>query len=124
MNHAHNDDVVTFRTRAIVRAAAAMLVAVVWIDGVGSEFHARAMTCCTHRQDCGGDLRAPDRCCEHMGHGGAAKTAVVTNAAAEPALMPDAFTPATVDREWLSAHALDVARLHDPPHLHTFALLI
>jgi hypothetical protein len=114
------------RSRAAVRCAAAIvLLLIAWIDGAGLEFVARAMACCAHRQDCGGDLRAPDTCCERMGHGAPAKTGTTVQSAHAVALVPMALAvPAPIVEPAPISHRPDFIRPHDPPHLHPFALLI
>jgi len=114
------------RSSAFIRfAAAAVLLTVAWIDGAGLEFQAMAAACCAHRQDCGGNLRAPDACCEHMGHGVPAKTGTVVHNASDGGLSLNGFVvPVPFIRHASISHRSRVARLHDPPHLHTFALLI
>jgi len=106
-------------------AVAGVLLAVAWLDGAGLEFEARAMACCTHRHDCGGDLRAPDTCCEHMGHAAPAKTGTTVQSGQSAVLAPVAFV---VETPTVELHSLvdrsGFTRPHDPPHLHTFALLI
>lgn len=114
------------RISAVVRCAAAIiLLTIAWIDGAGLEFGARAMACCAHRQDCGGDVSAPDKCCAHMGHGASAKTGTIVQSSHLAALVPIAFAAAApLVRPITIAHDGSLARPHDPPHLHTFALLI
>ncbi len=117
--------VLTRRSSVLVRVAVATLMAVAWIDGAGLELHARAMACCAHRQDCGGNLRAPDRCCEGMGHGAAVKTGTIVQATLHAGLVATGFVvPVPFVQDASTSHRSRVARLHDPPHLHTFALLI
>jgi hypothetical protein len=106
-------------------AASVTLLVVAWVDGAGLEFQARAMACCTHRQDCGGNLRAPDNCCERMGHGTPAKTGTLVQSSHVVALVPlGVVAPVALVEHAGFSVALSVTRLHDPPHLHTFALLI
>ena len=87
-----------------------------------------AMACCakTHNQ-CAG-LSAPDDCCKRMGHATAGSLAG-TVSAAHPLVLPAtgvvAWLPANLTTAQGSSN-LDVAfkRPHDPPHLHSFSLLI
>ena len=106
-------------------AAAVVLLVVAWIDGAGLDFHARAMACCTHRHDCGGNLRAPDTCCESMGHTAPAKAGTIDQSPSVDALTPVAVVePPPIDEPSVIAGDRALVRAHDPPHLHTFALLI
>jgi hypothetical protein len=89
-----------------------------------------AMACCakTHRE-CAG-VKSPDDCCRGMGHVGAGPVSTT------PPSGPTLDTPA-VHAVLAQAAIADAAigsspvfvsvafkRPHDPPHLHTFALLI
>jgi hypothetical protein len=106
-------------------AATVILLAIAWIDGAGLEFDARAMACCTHRHDCGGDLRAPDKCCEHMGHAAPAKTGTTVQIGQSAVLAPVALlSPIPTVELTPLVDRFGFTRPHDPPHLHTFALLI
>ena len=106
-------------------AVSVILLAIAWVDGAGLEFQARAMACCSHRQDCGGNLRAPDTCCERMGHGVPAKTGTIVQTSHAVAPVTTAFVaPAPTVAQAPAPHFLDFIRPHDPPHLHTFTLLI
>jgi hypothetical protein len=114
------------RLSTVVRCAAAViLLAIAWIDGAGLEFQARAMVCCAHRHDCGGGVSAPDKCCERMGHAAPAKSGTIVQRSHVGALVPIAFAvPGPIVELAAIAHRLGFTRPHDPPHLHTFALLI
>jgi len=87
-----------------------------------------AMACCakTHNQ-CAG-LSAPDDCCKRMGHATAGSLAG-TLSAAQPLALPATGVVAWLTANLTAAHGssnVDFAlkRPHDPPHLHTFSLLI
>jgi hypothetical protein len=104
---------------------AVILLVIAWIDGAGLEFQARAMSCCTHRHDCSGNISAPDKCCEQMGHAAPAKTGTVVHSSHVIALVPVAVTAQDPRVQQVSIfHSNGWVRAHDPPHLHTFALLI
>jgi hypothetical protein len=89
-----------------------------------------AMACCakTHGE-CAG-VKGPDDCCRGMGHVSAdpAKTTppnrpTVDTLSACAVLPQPALAAAAIG--WSSASdAVAFKRPHDPPHLHTFALLI
>jgi len=87
-----------------------------------------AMACCakTHNQ-CAG-LSAPDDCCKRMGHATVSSLAG-TLSAAQPLVLPAtgvaAWLPANLTAAQGSSNVdLAFTRLHDPPHLHSFSLLI
>jgi hypothetical protein len=102
-----------------------LLLVIAWMDGTGLEFQARATACCTHRQDCGGNISSPDKCCEQMGHGAPAKTGTVVQSSQVIASAPVAFTALDLRvYEVLTFDSTGFVRAHGPPHLHTFALLI
>ena len=89
----------------------------------------KAMACCakTHNR-CAG-LKSPDDCCKAMGHSVASATVATVIASkvsaaadigaliAPPAVAFDHATSARAPRQ-------NIKRPHDPPHLHTFPLLI
>src|SRR3954469_22257218 len=88
---------------------------------------ATAMDCCLKTNYACAGLSAPDDCCQHMGHTREANAAgtLVTAPAVGPALQP--VVPEVVpDLGVPSRNAVAGAftRPHDPPHLHTFSLLI
>ena len=111
--------------RAVRIAAAVVVLGTAWVDGLGLESYALAKACCAHRQDCGGSVRAPDKCCERMGHSGPARTGIAAHSPFVLGIAPThTVAPIlSVATAWIST-TTDTARLHDPPHLHTFALLI
>lgn len=90
----------------------------------------KAMACCAKAHHQCARLESPDNCCKSMGHGVAGPTTatVTTIVRADApstvvASMPT--TTITVKRSPAgSAAAVDSKRLHDPPHLHGFPLLI
>jgi hypothetical protein len=88
---------------------------------------ATAMDCCRKTNYACAGLSAPDDCCQHMGHTREASLAglLVTPPAVGPAVQP--FAPEFVpDLTHRGKRRMDGAftRPHDPPHLHTFSLLI
>jgi hypothetical protein len=85
-----------------------------------------AMSCCAKTNyKCAG-LSAPDDCCQHMGHGaqgaaaGTISNALLLQPAVTVVLRPHADTTST--RQPLDASTF--TRPHDPPHLHSYSLLI
>lgn len=90
---------------------------------------AEAMDCCAKTSyECAG-FRTPDDCCNQM-HQGTSGTVPSTVAAAPNPLdasmtaAPDAAVSLPTRIRRVEAAALDFIRPHDPPHLHTFSLLI
>lgn len=87
-----------------------------------------AMACCakTHNR-CAG-LRTPDSCCQRMGHTAIHNVAGTIAKAQLSAPTMMAAVPvfvATVASGGVEPHAgLAFTRPHDPPHLHSFILLI
>jgi hypothetical protein len=60
-----------------------------------------------------------------MGHAARAKTGTIVQSSHVVALPPaPLIVPAPIAAPAPSAHRLGFTRPHDPPHLHTFALLI
>jgi len=107
-----------------------LLLPIVAASGLMSVVEAALATSCCAATDytCAG-LRAPDDCCKKMGHTAGAATAATIERAAHAALLqpvilvaPPLHAPMPASFEMISAPA--GPRLHDPPHLHTFALLI
>jgi hypothetical protein len=87
-----------------------------------------AMACCakTHNQ-CAG-LSAPDDCCKRMGHATAGSLAG-TLSAAQPLVLAATGVVAWLPANLTAAHGssnvdFGFKRPHDPPHLHSFSLLI
>jgi hypothetical protein len=88
---------------------------------------ATAMDCCLKTNYACAGLSAPDDCCQQMGHTREATAAgtLVTVPAVGPALQPSALE-VVPDVKVSFRNPVDGAftRPHDPPHLHTFSLLI
>jgi hypothetical protein len=89
---------------------------------------ATAMACCAKTDYSCAGLSAPDTCCQRMHHA-AAHSTPSTAAAAQgidgaPAIV--ALPPTNVARSTSAWELLRVefTRPHDPPHLHTYSLLI
>jgi hypothetical protein len=60
-----------------------------------------------------------------MGHSAPAKTGAIVQRVHVAAPVPIAFVPSqTLVRPATPSDSLAFTRAHDPPHLHTFALLI
>jgi hypothetical protein len=102
------------------------LSAMVWAECVGMPTHAAARACCAKKYRCTGSTR-PDNCCKTM-KGGTGRQAVATVTPQRPAPAPQFVA---VDRARVAIvaafetrHQYVAARLHDPPHLHAFSLLI
>ena len=89
---------------------------------------AAAMACCAKTDYTCAGLSAPDDCCQHMGHAAHGVTpgtvssardllvpfiAIVPSFAAEPAAACDPLRTVST-----------FTRPHDPPHLHSYSLLI
>jgi hypothetical protein len=120
--------VVTDRVRTII--ALAILVGVGFgADEMSSMTSAAgAMACCAKTDYSCAGLSAPDTCCRRMHH--AASHSTPSTAAATqgidgtPAIV--ALPPAIVARSTSAWELLRVefTRPHDPPHLHTYSLLI
>jgi hypothetical protein len=88
-----------------------------------------AMACCAKTDyQCAG-VATPDDCCQRMHHAPARpapSTAPIARHAAEGqavACLPAVYRPFPLPVT-VVAISPDVARPHDPPHLHTFSLLI
>jgi uncharacterized protein YfaQ (DUF2300 family) len=110
--------------------AALLLLPIVAGSGLMSVVQAALATSCCAATDytCAG-LRAPDDCCKKMGHtAGAATAATIERAAhaaqAQPVIFVASPLSAPVPASFDTISAPAGPRLHDPPHLHTFALLI
>jgi len=87
-----------------------------------------AMVCCAKTDYSCAGLSAPDTCCRRMHHASSHATPSTAAAAHShdglPAatLLPSAFFVGPT-RGWERAR-LEFKRPHDPPHLHTYSLLI
>lgn len=117
------------RTRSVI-VAAWLVLPIIGASGIVSVVEAALATRCCAATDytCAG-LRAPDDCCKHMRHiVGAATSATIERIAhmSQPfvtvAIAPPARALATVSSQPIPSPT--AKRLHDPPHLHAFALLI
>ena len=88
---------------------------------------AAAMACGLKTNYACAGLSAPDDCCKHMGHTSEASAAgtLLTPLAVGPAVQPIA-REVVPEVDLPSGDPVDGAftRPHDPPHLHTFSLLI
>jgi hypothetical protein len=116
------------RSRLRVIAGTMLVVASVAVSSLADlRAAATAMDCCLKtRYACAG-LSAPDDCCKRMGHTREASAAgtLVTAPSVGPAVHaigPDVLP----DLDLPSRDPVDAVftRPHDPPHLHTFSLLI
>jgi hypothetical protein len=111
--------------------AAVLILSVAWASDEMADLRsaAEAMDCCAKTSyECAG-FRTPDDCCNQM-HQGTSGTVPSTVAAAPNPLdasmtaAPDAAVSLPTRIRRVEAAALDFIRPHDPPHLHTFSLLI
>ena len=119
------------RRRLTTRVVFAVIAGLIVIaDATAARASLLAMVCCmkTHGE-CAG-VRGPDDCCRGMGHVSAdlSKTTPpdgpTTAAPSTRAVLPQ---PAIVNAATGASPIVDAVafqRPHDPPHLHTFALLI
>jgi len=110
--------------------AAFLLLPIVSASGLVSVAQSALATSCCAATDysCAG-LRAPDDCCKKMGHsaGAPAATSVeraahVTPAESAVVVVQSSAEPALRSFGRIATRA--GARFHDPPHLHSFPLLI
>jgi hypothetical protein len=106
------------------------LVAVACAVGELSDLRvaAAAMACCAKTDYSCAGLRTPDECCQTMGHAPAHPVAATlagqsTQPGAMVATLPPAsqLLPVTLST---SLRLPESKRPHDPPHLHTFSLLV
>jgi hypothetical protein len=117
---------------SVVRASrpgAAAVATVVLLAGLTNVVTlAREAACCAKTDYTCAGMQTPDDCCRSMGHTAGLAPAATTNASA-PVVVPATAQPliaaptATV-RVCAPFEELVTIRPHDPPHLHTFALLI
>jgi hypothetical protein len=86
-----------------------------------------AMACCAKTDYSCAGLSGPDDCCQHMGHAArsvtpgtvsSARPLFAATVAGLPPLIPETTTSDSVRS--ISAFT----RPHDPPHLHSYSLLI
>ena len=114
--------------RRSVPSVVAILIATV-VSATASDLGAilTAMACCAKTNYACAGLSAPDDCCQRMQQAAPRSTASTIPTA------PAAGAPATLSKpSALAMRApaepvlapLSFVRPHDPPHLHTFALLI
>jgi hypothetical protein len=105
-----------------------LLVAAAANDLAAMRASARAHACCAKTRHACAGLKSPDDCCKRMGH-----TAVPAPATARSIDVVDALAIVSiVDHNTLVTTAHPFAEVpvdsfkhpHDPPHLHTFSLLI
>jgi hypothetical protein len=119
----------------LVRSSSKTVAVVVTLIGIssGSAFvdvgaGAKAMACCAKaRRSCAG-LRTPDQCCKRMHPAPADPLAGTVTAKRIVPIAVAATLSATPDLGWFDPFIpyrhTDSKRPHDPPHLHTFSLLI
>jgi hypothetical protein len=110
--------------------AAFLLLPIVSASGLVSVAQSALATSCCAATDysCAG-FRAPDDCCKKMGHSAGAPVAASVERSAHLAPAESAIVvvqpsgdPALTSFGTIATPA--GTRLHDPPHLHTFPLLI
>jgi hypothetical protein len=112
--------------RVVAGVTCVTLSAVAWAECVGIQTHAAARACCAKKYRCAGSQR-PDDCCKRM-KDATERPAVATVTPQRPAPAPQ-FVAVDRPRVFIvaaaeSLHQYAVARLHDPPYLHAFSLLI
>jgi hypothetical protein len=116
------------RSRYFAAVAAAALMALAGPMSIVAS--ARAHGCCARTNYACAGLRTPDDCCKSMGHSAGAAPAGLLPRPEQPvvpvASIPiDITFPALADVNRASTTTSPIAkRLYDPPHLHTFVLLI
>jgi hypothetical protein len=108
-----------------------LIVAVGWAAGQMADLRSasEAMACCAKTDyECAG-FRTPDDCCNQMHQGTSGPVPSTVAGAPNPlntslTAAPDSayFLPTRLPR--VDAAAVEFKRPHDPPHLHTFILLI
>jgi hypothetical protein len=106
-----------------------ILLATIPNEALAFESSVRAMACCAKTDYACAGLQAPDDCCRQMGHGVVAAALATLDGGRTPAttilaVVPTPIATASGSIASVSATPRSFARLHDPPHLHPFPLLI
>ena len=115
--------------RRIIAFACALALPIAWTSGDLAAFGASttAMACCASTDYSCAGMRTPDDCCKTIQHGhGALPSSTVAGergSVAPPAMTPPVLIAVTTIAS-AAAIARTITRPHDPPHLHTFTLLI
>lgn len=125
----HNEREMHPRVRSLIRHVALVAAIAVGSNAFADlQAAAKAMACCAKTDyQCAG-LRAPDDCCQAMGHIGPG-TALANPAdsgvvfAPSVAVVPEFIVSPSRSSESAKADAA-FKRPHDPPHLHPYSLLI
>ena len=117
-----------------VRKATALLAFVVAMAVAASAFAdlrsaVTAMACCVKTDYRCATVGGPDDCCQHMGHTSRGATLGNPSSAAPivpptVVIFPSLYTAPAISSSGLLDIASAFKRPHDPPHLHTFSLLI
>jgi hypothetical protein len=124
----HNWDV-RIRVRAFWVATVVVLASSIAANTF-ADLHssATAMACCAKTHGHCAGLNTPDNCCKRMGHIGPGVSAGTLSAAPSP-VAPAVGTVTRLSANLSSAYSspssgFGFKRPHDPPHLHSFSLLI
>lgn len=128
--NAHNRLVRSRVRRFVVANSVLLIVASMAASPVADLLaSAAAMACCAKTDYSCAGISGPDDCCQHMGHTAhgvapgtcsSARSADTPTAAIVPAFSTDAAAPASTPFNSVSPFT----RPHDPPHLHSYSLLI
>jgi hypothetical protein len=90
---------------------------------------AAAMACCAKTNYACAGLSAPDDCCQHMGHAAHGVTPGTVSTARDLLIPIVAIVPSFAAETMAAAsnalgNVSTFTRPHDPPHLHSYSLLI
>jgi hypothetical protein len=89
---------------------------------------AAAMACCAKTDYACAGLSSPDDCCQHMDHAAHGVTPGTVSAARELLIPISAIVQSFATDTAAASDPLDTVsiftRPHDPPHLHSYSLLI
>jgi hypothetical protein len=126
---AHNG-VVQRRIRHVAAATSLLLVilSLAVSPFAALQDSAAAMACCAKTDYTCAGLSAPDDCCQHMGHSTHAVTPATASATRELLIAMIGIAPVFAAETAVPSDRLGTAstftRPHDPPHLHSYSLLI
>ena len=126
---AHNTSVLHRPTRFLVTARFLVVMAALASSGFADlQASATAMACCAKTDYTCARMSGPDDCCQHMGHVVPAPPAAFSAGfqLAQPVVAVISPLRIDVTLSRLDSHDAVPAfkRPHDPPHLHTYSLLI
>jgi hypothetical protein len=127
-NSAHNGFVPS-RVRRFIVSNSLLLVVLSIVASPMADVRASAvaMACCAKTDYSCAGLSGPDDCCQHMGHAARSATPGTVSSArplfvATVAVVPPLTIEASTSDSIRSISAF--TRPHDPPHLHSYTLLI